>query len=119
MFHLNSRCKANLTFEALATLGSTEIIQSPNVLTLDNREAKIEIIREIRFAEETTTTGENTSQTTLAEAESSPVEEGIDITVIPHITDDGFVSLDLDASDKFNDFETFSFGDRSITLPQG
>ena len=107
-----------ITFEALQTLGSTEVLQAPSILTLDNHEAKIKVGRIIRFAAQETTAVDGVTTTTLSEAETSPVEDGIDITVKPHITTDGFVSLDLQAKDEIVTFEEFTVATESIDLPQ-
>ncbi|MBA3684400.1 MAG: hypothetical protein H0W72_04080 [Planctomycetes bacterium] len=115
---------AALTFEAISTFASTEIIQTPQLLTLDNRPAEIRIGRELRFAEQTISQGSagTPSTITLAEAKSSPVTDGITINVTPHITSDGFVSIDLTASDENATLQTFTAGvgdgGVSIQLPQ-
>lgn len=96
------------TFEAIATLSSTELLQSPSVLTLDNQVAEIIIGREIHFAEETVTQDNGTTVRSLKEAQSSPVKDGIKIKVKPHITSDGFVSVVLEASNDDAALETFT-----------
>lgn len=89
---------ASATFEAISTLDSTDILQSPQILTLDNTEAEIVIGREIRFAEQTITQENNQTIRTLKEAQTSPVKDGIQIKVKPHITADGFVQIQLEAA---------------------
>ena len=110
------------TFEAIATLGSTEIIQTPQLLTLDNSKASIKIGREIRFAEQTVTQESGVTVVTLKEAASSPVTDGITIDVTPHITNDGYVSIELSASDENATLQDFSSGAGPtavrISLPQ-
>ncbi|HAT11788.1 MAG TPA: hypothetical protein DCS97_14625 [Planctomycetes bacterium] len=101
---------AGFTFEAIASLKSTDIIQSPQILTLDNTEAEIVIGREIRFAEETVTTDNGVTTRSLKEASTSPVKDGINIKVKPHITADGFVQLTLDASNDEATEKTQSSG---------
>lgn len=101
---------AALTFEAIASLTSTDVIQSPQVLTLDNTEAEIVIGREIRFAEETVTTDNGVTSRTLKEASTSPVKDGIRIKLKPHITADGFVQMSLDASNDEAELVTFTGG---------
>ena len=96
------------TFEAIATLSSTELLQSPSILTLDNQTAKIRIGREIHFAEETVTQDNGTTVRSLKEAQSSPVKDGIEIDVKPHITSDGFVSVIIEASNDDASLETFT-----------
>ncbi len=90
---------ATFAFEALTTLSSSEVLQAPQVLTLDNTKALIRIGREIHYAETTITQNPNGSGSliTLKEASSSPVKDGITIELTPHITSDGFVSLELSA----------------------
>jgi type IV pilus assembly protein PilQ len=107
-----------LTFEAIATLLSTEVIQTPQLLTLDNTAARIQIGREIRFAEETVTQEQGVTVRTLKEAASSPVTDGITIDVVPHITTDGYVSIELTAKDENATLQTFTSGTSSISLPQ-
>ena len=61
---------------------------------------------------------------TLKEAASSPITDGITIEVTPHITNDGFVSIDLSASDENATLQTFETGTigtadySKIELPQ-
>ncbi len=96
------------TFEAIATLTTTELLQSPSVLTLDNQSAEIVIGRDIHFAEETVTQDNGTTVRSLKEAQSSPIKDGIKIKVKPHITSDGFVSVVLEASNDDATLETFT-----------
>ncbi len=98
------------TFEAIATLTSTELLQSPSVLTLDNQQAVITIGREIHFAETTVTQDNGTTVSTLKEAQSSPVKDGITIKVTPHITSDGNVSVLLEAINDDATLVTYSNG---------
>lgn len=109
---------AGFAFEALTTLNSTEIIQSPSLLTLDNTEASIKIGQIIRFAAQETTVTDGNPVISLSEAETSPVTDGISITVTPHITSDGYVSVDLQANDELNTFREFNVGTDTIELPQ-
>ena len=110
--------RTQISFEALQTLGSTEVLSAPNILTLNNHEAKIKVGRIIRFAAQETTSVDGVTTTALSEASTSPVEDGIQITVTPHITSDGFVALDLTAKDDIVTFEEFTVGTESISLPQ-
>ena len=96
------------TFEAISTLNTTELLQSPSVLTLDNQPALIKIGREISFAEETVTQDNGTTVRSLKEAQSSPVNDGIEIKVTPQITSDGFVRITLSAKNEDVTLETFT-----------
>ncbi|MCS6971228.1 MAG: secretin N-terminal domain-containing protein [Planctomycetota bacterium] len=91
---------AGAVFEAIATLNSTDIIQSPQILTLDNTWAEIVIGREVRFAEQSITTENGQTVRTLKEAQTSPVRDGIRIKVKPQISADGFVQIELEASNS-------------------
>jgi type IV pilus assembly protein PilQ len=108
---------AQAQFEAIATLTSTEIIQTPKLLTLDNVKATINIGRELHFAEETVTTdGGGGNQRTLKEAASSPVTDGITIEVTPHITSDGYVGIELQAKDENAELVEFTSGSGATIL---
>ncbi len=108
----------NLTFEALQTLNSTEVLQAPSILTLNNSEARIKVGNIIRFAAQETTAVDGVTVTSLSEASTSPVEDGIEITVTPHITTDGFISIELKANDKIVTLQEFTVAAESIVLPQ-
>lgn len=110
--------QTSLTFEALQTLTSTEVLQAPTILTLNNSEARIKVGNIIRFAAQETTAVDGVTTTTLSEASTSPVEDGIEIVVTPHITTDGFVSIELTAVDRIVTLEEFTVASESITLPQ-
>lgn len=120
----NSRLlSAAAAFEAIATLDSTDIIQSPQILTLDNTVAEITIGREIRFAEQSITQENGQTVRTLKEAQTSPVKDGIRIKVKPHISADGYVQISLDASNSEAVLEEYVVGsgtptESSIQLPQ-
>jgi type IV pilus assembly protein PilQ len=104
----NGNFSGSVTFEAINTLQSTEILQEPTILTLDNRPATINIGREIRFAEETVTQENNSVVRSLAEASTSPVKDGVTITVTPQITADGFVIINLNAKNEEATLTTYS-----------
>ena len=103
---------ATFAFEALTTLTSSEVLQAPQVLTLDNTKATIRIGRQIHYAETTITQNPNGSGSlvTLKEASSSPVKDGITIELTPHITSDGFVSIELKATNEKADLIQFTNG---------
>ncbi|MFM2090039.1 MAG: hypothetical protein RLZZ127_528 [Planctomycetota bacterium] len=113
---------ANMVFEMLSKLNSTEILQSPQLLTLDNTEALIEIGNEIRYAEATQTSQDGSVTTTLSEAGSSPVKDGIMVKVTPIITGDGMVRIKIEALNEEARLEPFSSGEgesqTTIRLPQ-
>ena len=68
-------------------------------------------------AEQVTVTTQNGSETNLQEADSSPLTSGITIKVRPHITDDGFVTMSLDATDSTASLAEVTVSGESIQLP--
>lgn len=104
----NGNFSGSITFEAISVLNSAEVLQEPNLLLTDNSKGMINIGNEIRFAEETVTQENNSVVRTLKEASTSPVKDGITITVTPHITGDGYVNIELDASDEQAELKTYS-----------
>jgi type IV pilus assembly protein PilQ len=107
---------SDFAFEVITTLKSTEILQAPQILTLNNKEAKIRIGSEIHYAATTVTQDTNGNPIqTLAEATSSPTKDGITITVTPHITSDGFVSIRLSALNETATLITFTNGQASTS----
>ncbi|MHC5067549.1 MAG: secretin N-terminal domain-containing protein [Planctomycetota bacterium] len=105
------------TFEAAASLVSSEVIQAPTVMALDNREAVISLTRSQSYAEEITTLVDGEVVRSLQEATGSPLESGIVVTVTPHITSDGFVAMDIEASDSNASLEDVAISNSSIQLP--
>ncbi len=97
-----------LALEAISSLDSTEVLQTPEVLTTDNKLAKIIIGREVHYAEETVSNENNAITRSLKEASSSPVKDGITIEVTPHITTDGYVQIALVASNDNVTLVTYS-----------
>lgn len=120
----NSITSASYTFQALATLATTEIIQTPSILTLNNTQAELNIIERLRWAQVNTTSEEGVTTRELVQADESPLTVGIRIQVTPTITDDGYVIMQLDTADSNATFDTFTLGDDgednpiSLSLPQ-
>ncbi|MCG2712857.1 MAG: secretin and TonB N-terminal domain-containing protein [Candidatus Omnitrophica bacterium] len=80
------------------------ILASPKVLTLDNQEAKIEIIEKIPYVETVDTGGGATSNIKFEEA-------GVKLSVTPHITSGRFISMNVKPEQSFS---TGSFGGRPV-----
>jgi general secretion pathway protein D len=116
---------STLHFVKTKTAGS--IVQSPSIIALDNEEATIHVGKNIRYAEffsESTDGGGISSG--YREAKDSPIKEGVQVLVIPHVTGpDGNVLLtvipkseNLDTGAGDGGFITFGGGDTAIKLPQ-
>ncbi len=80
------------------------ILASPKVLTLDNQEAKIEIIEKIPYVETVDTGGGATTNIKFEEA-------GVKLSVTPHITSGKFISMNVKPEQSF---KTGDFGGRPI-----
>lgn len=71
-----------------------QILANPRVLTLDNQEAKIEIIEEIPYLETVDTGGGTTTNVKFRDA-------GIKLFVTPHITNEEFISMNVKPEQSF------------------
>lgn len=79
---------------AAATLGDVNVLLSPHVLALDNKEAKIEIANEVPVATsitDTTAVTSNITSTSQVQYKSA----GVILTVTPHINDKKQVTLKI------------------------
>ncbi len=80
----------------LANSLDTNILSAPRVSVINNHEAEIKIIEELRWAIPSVQVGLGGALSiTFAEPSGSPREVGITLKVTPMITDDGKISLDL------------------------
>ena len=82
-----------LLFEALETIGHTEVVSSPRIAAINNQEAKVLVGTRQPFVTETTTTPA-TGASVTAEAVTF-VDVGVNLTVTPTITKDGFVMMKI------------------------
>ena len=78
---------------ALATNSNANLLSTPSILTLDNKEAHILVGREVPFRTGSfTTTGDGTSNPfTTVQRE----DVGVELTVTPHVHDNSSVRLDV------------------------
>jgi len=113
--------KINFLLQLLHTYGSTEIIQTPTLLTLDNVQATMHIGTVTRYAEfKSSTDTSGTSSSGFQEADGSPIKAGIQLSLTPHITQDGYVQMKI--KPKTTDllqFVTFGAGTaQPLSLPE-
>jgi len=85
---------------ALASEGKVNVLSSPHVLASDNKEAKIDVSREIPVASGTTTVA---SGTVIGETTIEYRDTGVILSVTPHINDRGLVTMDI--SEEVSDLE--------------
>lgn len=90
--------------DILITQNKASILASPKVLTLDNQEAKIEIISKIPYSESVDTGGGTTVNIKFEEA-------GVKLSVTPHVTSGKFISMNVKPEQSFSIGE---FGGRPI-----
>ncbi|MEE9524939.1 MAG: secretin N-terminal domain-containing protein [Thermodesulfovibrionales bacterium] len=78
-----------------ASYGKVDILSSPHILALDNKEAKIEVGNDIPIATglNTTTSGDTTGTTLVSAGQIQYRTAGTLLTVTPHINDKDFVTL--------------------------
>lgn len=107
-----SAAEFNVVLSALKTNNDSELVSNPTVVTMDNTEAKIEIVTEVpqlefEFNEETGTS----RATGLAE----PLKFGTEILVTPQVNAAGFINLNITpkVSNQIGVQET-DFGDQPI-----
>jgi general secretion pathway protein D len=79
----------NVTLEALVTTGKAKLLATPQVLTVNNKEAKIEITESIALAKKVTInglTGQVTEEIVFGDI-------GVTLSVTPHINDENFITM--------------------------
>jgi len=85
---------------ALASEGKVNILSSPHVLASDNKEARIDVSREIPIASGTTNIA---ASTVVAETTIEYRDTGVILAVTPHINEQGLVTMDI--SEEVSDLE--------------
>jgi type IV pilus assembly protein PilQ len=98
----------NLRLSALESQGHAKIVSSPRILTLDNTEATISQGTSIPI-----------SVVSAAGVQTVFVDATLELTVKPHVTPDGNIQLQIDASKNEPDFQnTGARGDPTIIRKQ-
>lgn len=107
-----SAAEFNVVISALNQNNDSELVSNPTVITMDNTEAKIEIVTEVpqlefEFNEET--------GTTRAVGLAEPLKFGTEILVTPQVNAAGFINLNItpEVSNQIGVQET-DFGDQPI-----
>jgi len=76
--------------ELLKTRTDTNILSSPKIVTLDNREAIIKVVKTIRVE-----IGSNTDTVGNVTTTKEPIDIGITFSVTPHVNNSEFITLDV------------------------
>jgi len=83
----------NSVFQALQTHGNTNLLSSPTITTLNNKEAKVEITEDIPYIQATTTIDTGGSGGTTSTESVEFVTVGVKLTVLPEIGQDGYIKM--------------------------
>lgn len=124
--------RASMTLRILKRDVSTQIIQAPKLLALDNHEATIFVGETVRFAQVEAEQGQAGGlRVGIEEAENSPVQTGLQLFVVPHIIPgtNKIVMTVIPKEDSLSGksaeqpgFDVFKFGSgaeqQQITLPR-
>ena len=87
---LNAGIDIDMMLKAQQNLINAKLLANPRILVLDNHPANIKIISEIPYQEITqTSAGGSIGSTSFREV-------GVELTVIPHVTRDGMIKLNLE-----------------------
>ncbi|MDR3109916.1 MAG: hypothetical protein LBU65_09575 [Planctomycetaceae bacterium] len=79
----------SVLIRALETKGKVQILSSPNITTLDNKNAQLVVGQTVRFV-----TGTNVNNNTISN-ETTPEEVGVILDVTPRITPDNLVVMNI------------------------
>ncbi|HRU51687.1 MAG TPA: secretin N-terminal domain-containing protein [Planctomycetota bacterium] len=81
--------QTNFTLKLLKKDMKTKVVQAPKIITLDHHEATIFVGRSISYIEIEMNENDNGTITyELSEAQDSPVQEGFQMLVLPHVIPD-------------------------------
>ncbi len=80
-------------FNANLTRSNFNVVSAPQILTLDNQEAEINVGQDVPVRTQERTSGGGTSQATVNSYEYRP--SGIKLKFTPHVSAGGLISLDL------------------------
>jgi general secretion pathway protein D len=90
-----------VALSALATKGKVNVLSSPHILASENKEAKIDVSREIPLASSEWTFTSGTEPVTQTNVQYR--DTGVILSVTPHINEQGLVTMDI--SEEVSDLE--------------
>lgn len=108
-----SASKLQMVMSALMTDGGTDILSSPSIVTMDNKEAIIKVATD--YPMPSFTFNENTGTYEISGFTPTPI--GITLTVTPHVAPNGYVTMDL-APEISNQGDDVSFSKLGANIPQ-
>lgn len=83
----------NSIFQALQTHGNTNLLSSPTITTLNNKEAKVEITEDIPYIQSTTTIDTGGTGTSTSTETVEFITVGVKLTVLPEIGQDDCIKM--------------------------
>ncbi len=83
------------TLRMIEQRSDTQVLSSPRITTLNNQKASIKVVEKIMLQKTQETTQTAGIVTVEFEKESEAREVGIKLTVIPHVNEDGDISVNL------------------------
>lgn len=114
---LSSKLTLDIELTAAESKGDLKIVSKPRIATINNKAAKIHSGTTFRVkSSQTTTTGTTTATTTTSTSTGlEEISTGIDLTVTPQISDDGFVLLNISTEKSEADFSRTVDGIPGVT----
>jgi len=109
------------TLEMIRNKTRGRVIQAPQIVTLDNEEATIQVGQLIRYAETIVSNTEGGGNVGgFREAQGSPLKLGFQLLVIAHVTgpENNVLMTIVPKVENFTGFETFGSGASVLRLPQ-
>jgi len=109
---LSSKLTLDLELTAAESKGDLKIVSRPRIATINNKAAKIHSGTTYRVKSSETT---STDTTTTSSSGLEEISTGIDLTVTPQISDDGFVLLNISTEKSEADFSRTVDGIPGVT----
>lgn len=109
------------TLEMIRNKTRGRVIQAPQIVTLDNEEATIQVGQLIRYAETIVSNTEGGGNVGgFREAQGSPLKLGFQLLVIAHVTgpENNVLMTIVPKVENFTGFEVFGSGASVLRLPQ-
>jgi len=83
------------TFQALQSHGNTNLLSSPTITTVNNKEAKVEITEELPYVQATTSIDSGSGGATTSTQTVEFVTVGVKLSVLPEIGDDNYIKMKI------------------------
>ena len=109
------------TLEMIRNKTRGRVIQAPQIVTLDNEEATIQVGQLVRYAETIVSNTEGGGNVGgFREAQGSPLKLGFQLLVIAHVTgpENNVLMTIVPKVENFTGFQTFGSGATTLQLPQ-